>query len=272
MTVFETCQSYSPEITVEYNETKNLYVAKMISQSGCYELEGPDKNAIMFEMEAILRKELTDLSLSIEKESYVSLYNNSKKSRGQGIGIGGSAVRGMIGLGAVAGAGASIGSSAVRGMIGLGKGLKGHRIKKISGEQVFMKREEATVGLGLGGLIGSLLGKGVSYVAKVGGIVFVGTSRRDLKKKITRHKNMVIFRIMSNVRYHKNVEKRVALDRANERTRKLKKKREVAKTFWKTKSLNTGRDLRWEERIERMRGKVYSKKNQAFRLWVERIL
>lgn len=254
MTVFETCQNYAPEITVEYDEKKSLYVARMISHSRCYELEGPDKGALMFEVEAVLRKEVMELSHSVENTVYTDVYAKSKsKGNGRGLLLGG-------------------GGGQPAGLFGLTKALSGHKMKKIKGEQIFMKREDFTVGLGLSNLLSSFLGKGITYMAKVGGIVFVASSRRELKKKIIRHKNMITFRIMSNVRYHKNVEKRIALDRAYAKTKRLKKKKAMAKTFWKNKPLHTSRDLMWEERIDRMRDRVSDKKNQAFRLWVERIL
>lgn len=67
MTVFQTVQHFDPQISVEYDKEKGAYIGQLISRGGTYDLQGPDRASISYEVDSILRSEYDQLVRDVEK-------------------------------------------------------------------------------------------------------------------------------------------------------------------------------------------------------------
>lgn len=234
MSGFNSAQVIAPEISITYDESLKLYVGSLISRSGTYYLEGPDRASIEYQVEGILREEHKELVRNLEKEA-------KEEKRGRGLSLGG------------------IGIPDITMEKEPDKPQK--NIKPFS-LLPFMFRSLWDV----------LSANKKMFSVVFGGIILTAGSKRALKKKLINERNRLIHKIMHNVREHRRQQERWEDDVKLHKDR-IKKKRSLALRLsparWTDQVKPDAREEYMNERVNTLRARIKDKKSQAQHLWSE---
>lgn len=255
MTLFQTTTLYNcaPEVTLEYDPGSEQYHGRVVSRTGVYEMVGPDKNSVMYQIDGVLREEHAQLLRSIEQDKEQSQSQSQSQTQTQTQ----SRSQSRADSSMLSSAAMTVASSSVATLIphfGVA----------------------ATVAEGLHMLWGYASGRPKKFVAMFAGIKISAPTRKLLKKKMLRLRDAHIAKIMAGVKAQERQRQNIDTMRKASLVAKriqVKRKKAIARgpQSWEKRvapERNAGED--WRERTETLKGRIADKKEHARDLWTNR--
>lgn len=271
---------------MEFDEERGLYIGQLTSQGGTYQLSGPDRASIDYEVEGILRDEYYQFAQDVGK---------GKVRSGIGLGLGVAA--------GIAASGATSGPEKVQEK----SADKGFSVLGLAGQSKDSPGEERAKGLSIGSMLDiftiampfapdigisqnvikhTAIGAGLlqafdlffkgkkrkKLAVIVGGVLLVAGSKRALKKKIMVHKNRILQRIMHQLR---NSIKETERTRSQERqmSERMRERQKNPRKKWvhRMDKSALAHNNDWRTRVDSMRNRLNEKKVHAETgLWAAR--
>lgn len=288
----QTVNYLAPSVDIFYDETREKYRCNMISRSGSYELEGCNKNDIMYQVDAIIRDEYTEWTKRIEHEREFS------KGKGRG-GDGGDESDGWYGGSSdsmfktkdkIDGIEVKTYEERSRGLLGSAlNGVLGvshlNSINRSGGvSNAISLALSDWFGFALDFIMGDWFGIALEFLgiqgpprkmfaASVGGVLVTARSRRQLKKKLVLQRNRHIQRIMLNVRMSKDsITRQAYAVRVGSASARIRHKKEEAlylgQKTWKER-VRKGKEPKkdWQGRVRVLKTRVQANREIAAETW-----
>lgn len=260
-------QSYGSDLKMYLDEVKGVYVGEMVSRSGAYRFEGPDRLSISMQMEDVLYYEYQQMLLELahkrEMELGVGLpegyANVARTSNGKTIVYvdpkgklnkgGGFGIKELIDAGQLA--------------LDIVSILQGNWLALIPSALVMLIEEQMEKG-------GEKPPEDIVYAVRFGGVLITAASRRLLMKKLQLQKNRRIQIIMSHMRSHqKNRDNASSTDKiGRDISGRLIDKKLKAERKWSEHIMPA--DLK--ERTRNLKRSIGLKRERAKAGWLERVV
>lgn len=280
MTIFQTTQIYASELELTYDQEKQLYIGKFISATGVFNIDGPNRAEVMYEMDRLLAEEYRLMQQeAARKESYRERVEGRSRGGG-GRSIGGEKVH-------------RIDASEAKRLRDNPSALSkaGSWVDVITGGLAlstgnWLEAGAAAASLALGDFfegVESLWDKSPEakvFAVSFGGVLITAGSRRQLRRKLVRQRQKRLHIIMSHIRKKGLVKDSIEnvtekLKRENNKIRQLRKKKERAMVLgpdkWKSTVSPQGQQKDWRARVVDLRERVKGKKARSEELWQERV-
>lgn len=287
MAVFEATEMYASPPTIDFDESKGIFVAEMMSRQQQIIIEGPDRSSVEHEIERTLHDEYVQMEADIAR--------SRSQSRGRSMGGGGETDKrsadGIMTIGAGLAMSPDVEDDSRQKP---NKNAKEHKmgagtwVEMISGISAVIRGDWLSLALSgaslkLSGWMDDLSIFGSTkriFSVSFGGILITATSRKELRKKLTKQKNKRIQRIMNNVKFAEKERENasVAGGSTKERLQNKKRKARVKRpNKWSVKLNREGRVLP-QDRAQQMKDHLQDRKQLlkgkraiARSMWVSRV-
>jgi hypothetical protein len=286
LTIFQTTQAYASELTLTYDESRQLYLGQFVSRGGVYNIEGVNRADVTYEMDRLLAEEYRSMTRDVTKKSSfveVEALREGRSRGGGGRSMGGGGNERVHTINATEARIARGGSSSALSKAATGLDLASAAMALATGN--WLELAMASASLAMGEWFEGVESLWDKQPEKVFAVVFCGVlitakSRSELMKKLIRQKNKRLEMIMNHIRH-------IGLSgddpdselgkakRENNKIRQLRKKKEEALCFgpdkWKNTVSPQGQQTGWRARTLDLRERIKGKKANAEELWVDRV-
>lgn len=234
MTLLQDTQQYGSDVSITFNEERQLYIGRVTTRQGERVFEGADYRGVSTAIQRVIDEEYYMLLREVDEEK--------ARTPSRGGGRGG----------------------------GRGEGLEVPDFSFLSSLVSFVGRGMDTI---FDILLG-FSKHAAKYAVVFGGIKIMARSRGELKKKLTLARNKRLHIIMHHMREHKLQQDRLALAAQRYKglgDRVRKKKEELLKkgpSSWERKIADE--DPHIDRRVKNLRRRIKASKDRARDLWVER--
>ncbi len=251
-TVLQATYQFQPQISIEYDEVKKLYLGRMLIRGLAYDFEGPDAQSVTVQIEDELVREYDTFQRSIDR--------TRPQERGLSLAL-------PIAGAAMAGGDRDV-EQRERSIIDehtlpLGPTVQGAWKGMEYGSMLHSLLTGNYLELAASLLLGITLKKG-GFIAFVGGKRIVAKSRHQLRKEVQRLKNRILHDIIEAMRLH--TESREIAMQVHER---ITMKKQHALDNWEAR-ITGGRPKMedWRGRVLALRHGVDEKRMDAQKQWV----
>ncbi|MDA0781392.1 MAG: hypothetical protein PQ612_07210 [Rickettsiales bacterium] len=274
LSTLKSTQLFASEMQVSYDNSKQLYIGKFASARGEYLIEGPNRAEVTYEMDRLLQEEYRLMQKEVTKKKSFQEQVSSGRSRGSGgRSMGGETVHKI--------------DASEANRLSASRGLTA--IDVVTGGMALVAGRYVEAGIAAASLVLGDFFEGVEslwdktdkvYAVSFGGVLITASTRRQLRRKLSRQKQKRLQLIMNHVRKMGLI--KGASDgpiekykRENNKIRQLRKKKEKALQLgpekWRRTVSPQGQQTGWRSRTLDLRERIKGKKALAEQLWVERI-
>lgn len=281
MTVYQTTYQFSPQVSIEFDEERQIYIGSMLSHGGWdLEFEGPDITSVSMQLDMALQEEFRILERSMESE----------KSQGRGRGGGASSRErhrdepeekkdngSNFGMAALLG---TAGTRPREEVAGKQYDIREHQLDtRRFANMAIMGMEywsmiKAALGGNMLGFFSSLILMGKltkpKFVAIVDGQRVTAPSRHKLRRAIMVKRNQIIQTILQNTRIHAQNRKLAGQSAARIRYKK-KKALYLGKESWERRTSRNRPIGDWKGRVGDLQRQVKNTRDKSLDLWIGRV-